>query len=58
MVQNFCEIAENHMNVNFRDKIFVVATFFRDSCLRPLFTLDLAGKFWSFYESKRIEIHL
>ena len=30
MVQNFREIAKNHMNVNFRDKIFVIATFFRD----------------------------
>ena len=30
MVQNFREIAENHMNVNFRDKNFVIATFFRD----------------------------
>ena len=30
MAQNFREIAENHMNVNFRDKNFVIATFFRD----------------------------
>ena len=30
MVQNFREIAENHINVNFRDKNFVIATFFRD----------------------------
>ena len=30
MVQNFHEIAENHMNVNLRDKNFVIATFFRD----------------------------
>ena len=30
MVQNFREIAENHMNVNFRDKNFMIATFFRD----------------------------
>ena len=30
MVQNFREIAKNHMNVNFRDKNFVIATFFRD----------------------------
>ena len=28
MVQNFHEIAKNHMNVNFRDKNFVIATFF------------------------------
>ena len=27
---NFREIAENLMNVNFRDKNFVIATFFRD----------------------------
>ena len=30
MAQNFREIAENHMNVNFCDKNFVIATFFRD----------------------------
>ena len=30
MVQNFREIAKNHVNVNFRDKNFVIATFFRD----------------------------
>ena len=30
MVQNFREIGTNHMNVNFRDKNFVIATFFRD----------------------------
>ena len=30
MVQNFRDIAENHMNVNFRDKNFVTAIFFRD----------------------------
>ena len=30
MVQNFREIAENYMNVNFHDKDFVIATFFRD----------------------------
>ena len=28
MVQNFREIAEDHMNVNFCDKNFVIATFF------------------------------
>ncbi|MCG8626104.1 MAG: hypothetical protein MJE68_29415, partial [Proteobacteria bacterium] len=31
MVQNFREIAENPMIENFRDKNFVIATFFRDS---------------------------
>ena len=30
MVQNFCEIAKNHMNANFHDKNFMIATFFRD----------------------------
>ena len=30
MVQNFHEIAENPMNENFRDKNFVIATFFRE----------------------------
>ena len=30
MVQNFREIAENPMIENFRDKNFVIATFFRD----------------------------
>ena len=30
MVQNFREIAENPINENFRDKTFVIATFFRD----------------------------
>jgi hypothetical protein len=30
VVQNFREIAENPMNENFRDKNFVIATFFRD----------------------------
>ena len=31
MVQNIREVAENHMNVNFRDKKkFVIATLFRD----------------------------
>ena len=28
MVQNFRDIAKNHMNVNFRNKYFVIATFF------------------------------
>ena len=32
MVQNFCEIAENDMNVHFRNKNFVIITFFRDYC--------------------------
>ena len=30
MVQNFREIAENPMIENFRDKNFVITTFFRD----------------------------
>ena len=30
VVQNFREIAENPINENFRDKNFVIATFFRD----------------------------
>ena len=30
MLQNFHEITENHMNVNFCDKNFMIATFFRD----------------------------
>ena len=30
MVQNFHEIAKIHMNVNFRDKNFMIASFFRD----------------------------
>ena len=30
MVQNFCEIAENPMIENFRDKNFVTATFICD----------------------------
>ena len=30
MVQNFRKTAENHMNGNFCDKNFVIATFFRD----------------------------
>ena len=30
MIQNFRKIAKNHMNVNFRDKNFVIAMFFRD----------------------------
>lgn len=30
VVQNLHEIAENHKNVNFRVKNFVIATFFRD----------------------------
>ena len=30
MVQNFREIAKNHMNVKFRDKNFVIAKFFHD----------------------------
>ena len=30
MVQNFCEIAENPMIENFRDKKFMITTFFRD----------------------------
>ena len=30
MVQNFREIAENPIIENFRDKNFVIATFFRD----------------------------
>ena len=30
MVQKFREIAKNHLNVNFRDKNFVIVTFFRD----------------------------
>ena len=30
MVQNFREIAKNHIYVNFHDKNFVIATFFRD----------------------------
>ena len=30
MVQIFREIAKNHMNVNFRDKNFVITMFFRD----------------------------
>ena len=38
MVQKFSETAENHMNVNFRDKNFMIATIFRDSCYsRPPF---------------------
>ena len=32
MVQKFCEIAKNHLNVNFRDKNFVITTFFHDYC--------------------------
>ena len=31
MVQKFSETAENQMNVNFRDKNFVIAPIFRDS---------------------------
>ena len=34
MVQNFREIAGNPININFRDKNFVIATFFRDCCRR------------------------
>jgi hypothetical protein len=30
VVQKFCEIAKNPMNEKFRDKNFVIATFFRD----------------------------
>ena len=30
MVQNFHEIAKNHMNVKFHDKNFMIAKFFRD----------------------------
>ena len=30
MVQNFREIAKNPMNENFRDKNFMIATFFRE----------------------------
>ena len=38
MVQKFRETAENHTNVNFRDKNFVIAPIFRDSCSsRPPF---------------------
>ena len=29
---NFCEIAKNHINVNFRDKNFMITKFFRDYC--------------------------
>ena len=32
MVQKFRETAENHMNVTFRDKNFMIAPIFRDSC--------------------------
>ena len=32
MVENFHEIAKNHTNVNFCDKIFIIATFFHDYC--------------------------
>ena len=32
MVQNFREIDENPIIENFRDKNFVIATFFRDYC--------------------------
>jgi hypothetical protein len=32
VVQKFRETAENPMNENFRDKNFVIATFFRDYC--------------------------
>ena len=46
VVQNFREIAKNHMNVNSRDKNFVVATFFRDYChLRGQVTLLLHPQF-------------
>ena len=30
MVQKFREITKNHLNVNFRDKNFVIATLFHD----------------------------
>ena len=32
MVQNFCEMAENDMNVNFCDNNFVIAAFFHNYC--------------------------
>ena len=46
MVQNFCEIANNHMNVNFRDKNFVMATFFRDylCAVAPAWTIHIVAQ--------------
>ena len=41
MVQNFRENAKNHMNANFRDKNFVIATFFRDYLLAAAPTLTI-----------------
>ena len=43
MVQNFREIAKNHMNVNFRDKNFVIAKFFHDylSTAAPALTIHV-----------------
>ena len=43
MIQNFREIAKNHMNVNFHDKNFVIAKFFRDylSAAAPALTIHV-----------------
>ena len=47
MVQNFRENAKNHMNVNFRDKNFMIAKFFRDylRTAAPALTLSLRPQF-------------
>ena len=45
MVQNFCEIAKNPMNVNFRQKNFVIAKFFRDylCAAAPVLTIHVVA---------------
>ena len=43
MAQNFHEIAENPMNENFRDKNFVIATYFREyrCAVVPVWTIHV-----------------
>ena len=41
MVQIFREIAKIHMNVNFRDKDFVIATFFMITSVAPARTIHV-----------------
>ena len=45
MVQKFREIAKNHLNVNFHDKNFVIATFFSDyrRFAAPAWTIHLVA---------------
>ena len=68
MVQNFREIAKNHMNVNFRDKNFVIAKLFRDylRAMAPTLTINVVtpptvltrGVGACKCEEKRIEVML